>query len=330
MRVIGFEEHYATQEFLTGPGREFIERMSRATAQNPMPGAERLVERLTDVGSGRIAEKDAAGVDVAVLSLTAPGLEQLPGAEAIPFARDTNDYLAAAIRRNSQRLRGFAALPTADPPAAADELERAVREHGFVGAEINGHCHGRRFDDEFFWPILECAEALSVPIYLHPTRPPQPVIDLLYAGKYPPAVTELLSIAAWGWHIETAIHVVRLILSGAFDRFPKLQLMIGHMGEVLPFMLPRFDSVLTTAVTGLQRAPSEYLRHNVYYTFSGFNWLPEFLEVLLHMGVDRMMFSTDYPYQSMPEATAFLAALPLSPADRERVAHGNAESLLNI
>lgn len=138
MRVIGFEEHYATQEFLAGPGREFIERMSRATAQTPMPGAERLVERLTDVGGGRIAEMDAAGVDVAVLSLTAPGLEQLAPAEAIPFARDTNDYLADAVRRNPQRLRGFAALPTADAPTAADELERAVREHGFVGAESTG------------------------------------------------------------------------------------------------------------------------------------------------------------------------------------------------
>jgi predicted TIM-barrel fold metal-dependent hydrolase len=330
MRVIGFEEHFATRQFLEGPGREFVERMSQAAAKSFLRDTARLVEQLTDVGNGRIAEMDAAGVDVAVLSLTAPGLEQLAAAEAVPFAHDTNDYLADAIRHNPQRFRGFAALPTADPSAAADELERVVRNHGFVGAEINGHCQGRRFDDEFFWPILECAEALGVPIYLHPTRPPQAVVDLLYAGNYPPAVTELLSIAAWGWHIETAIHVLRLILSGAFDRFPQLQLMIGHMGEVLPFMLPRLDSVLTTSVTALQRAPSEYLRHNVYYTFSGFNWTPQFLELLLQVGVDRMMFSTDYPYQSMTDATAFLAGLSLTPSDRERIAHGNAETLLNI
>ena len=330
MRVIGFEEHYATEQFLAGPGREFIGRLSQAAAKSFIRDTDRLLKQLTDVGDGRIAEMDAAGVDVAVLSLTAPGVEQLAAADAVSFARDTNDYLAEAIKRNPQRLRGFAALPTADPSAAAGEFERTVRDHGFVGAEINGHCQGRRLDDQFFWPILECAEALGVPIYLHPTRPPQPVIDLLYAGNYPAEVTELLSIGAWGWHIETAIHVLRLILSGAFDRFPKLHIMIGHMGEVLPFMLPRLDRTLPPAVTTLQRAPSEYLRHNVYYTFSGFNWIPEFLELLLHVGVDRMMFSTDYPYQSMTEATAFLAGLPLAPADRERIAHGNAESTLNI
>ncbi len=304
--------------------------MSQAAAQSFLRDTDRLVEQLTDVGDGRISQMDAAGVDVAVLSLTAPGLEQLAAAEAVPFVRDTNDYLADAIRKNPHRLRGFAALPTADPPAAADELERVVRDHGFVGAELNGHCRGRRFDDEFFWPILECAEALGVPICLHPTRPPQPVVDLLYAGNYPPEVTELLSIAAWGWHIETAIHVLRLILSGAFDRFPKLQVMIGHMGEVLPFMLPRLDTVLTTNVAALQWAPSEYLRHNVYYTFSGFNWTPQFLELLLQVGVDRMMFSADYPYQSMTEATTFLAGLSLTPSDWEHIVHGNAESLLNI
>lgn len=330
MRVIGFEEHYATREYLQGPGREFIERMSRAAARSFLPDTDRLAEQLTDLGDGRIAEMDVAGLDVAVLSLTAPGFEQVAAAEAGPVARDTNDCLAEAIRQHPQRLRGFAALPTADPSAAAAELERVVKDHGFVGANINGHCQGRRLDDEFFWPILECAQGLRVPIYLHPTRPPQAVVDLLYAGNYAAEVTELLSLAAWGWHIETAIHVLRLIVSGAFDRFPGLQLMIGHMGEVLPFMLPRLDSVLTTSLTGLQRAPSEYLRHNVYYTFSGFNWAPQFLELLLQVGVDRMMFSTDYPYQSMTEATDFLAGLALSPSDKERIAHGNAETLLSI
>jgi uncharacterized protein len=287
MRVIGLEEHYATAAFLDGPGREFIERTSRAAAQSFIHDADRLVAQLVDVWDGRIGEMDAAGVDVAVLSLTAPGVEQMSAAEAVPFARSTDDFRAEAIRRHPQRLRGFAALPSADPTAAAEELERVVCEHGFVDAEINGHCQGRRLDDEFFWPILQRAEALGVPIYLHPTRPPQAVVDLLYAGNYPAQVTELLSIGAWGWHIETAIHLLR--------RFPALQVIIGHMRESLPFMLPRLDRVLPTAVTGLQRAPSEYLRHNVYYTFSGFNWIPEFLEVLLHVGVDRMMFSTIIP-----------------------------------
>ena len=139
-----------------------------------------------------------------------------------------------------------------------------------------------------------------------------------------------MSTWGWGWHIETAIHILRLILSGAFDRFPKLQFIVGHMGEVLPFMLPRLDNTLPMALTGLQRGLADYLRHNVHYTFSGFNWIPEFLEVMLQVGVGRMMFSTDYPYQSMASATAFLDSVPVSPQDRERIAHGNAENLLHI
>lgn len=316
MRVIAFEEHFATPQFLLETGHAQIE--SQTT-------------RLTDVGDGRIAEMDAAGVDVAVLSLTVPGLEQFAAADALPIAHDMNDFLADAIRRHPERLRGFAVLPTADPLAAARELdERVTGGQGFVGAVINGHCQGRRLDDEFFWPILECAEARRVPIYLHPTPPPQPASDLLYAGNYSPQVAEAFATNAWGWHIETALHVIRLILSGAFDRFPDLQIMVGHMSESLSFMMPRLDVTLPTALTELEQLPSHYLRRNVFYTFSGFNWLPQFLQLLLQVGVDRMMFSTDYPYRSMSEATAFLGGLPLSPEDREAIAHGNAEKLLAI
>jgi uncharacterized protein len=276
MRVIALEEHYATQRFLDGPGRRFRDGLASAGARFP-GGGGRLLEQLGDIDDGRVSGMDVAGVDVQVLSLTAPGLEQVPAGEAVSLARETNDYLAAALGRNPKRLAAFAALPTADPPAAADELERAVRQHGFVGAMINGHCQGRCLDDEFFWPILESAEALGVPIYLHPTPPPQQVVELLYAGNYSPLVTEALSTWGWGWHIETAIHILRLILSGAFDRLPKLQFIVGHMGEVLPFMLPRLDNTLPLALTGLQRGLADYLRHNVHYTFSGFNWIPEFL-----------------------------------------------------
>jgi predicted TIM-barrel fold metal-dependent hydrolase len=151
-----------TQRFLDGPGRRFRDGLASAGARFP-GGGGRLLEQLGDIDDGRVSEMDAAGVDVQVLSLTAPGLEQVPAGEAVCLARETNDYLAAALGRNPKRLAAFAALPTADPPAAAHELERVVRQHGFVGAMINGHCQGRRLDDEFFWPILESAEALGVP-----------------------------------------------------------------------------------------------------------------------------------------------------------------------
>ena len=273
---------------------------------------------------------DAAGIDMQVLSLTSPGTEQLDATEAMALAREANNHLAEAVRRHPSRFAGFAALPTAAPAIAADELERMVREHGFKGALINGHIRGRYLDDPFFWPILERAEALQVPLYLHPTPPPQPVITASYMGNYAPEVAAGLSTAAWGWHIETAIHVLRLILGGAFDRYPSLQLVIGHLGETLPFMLPRLDFALPTQVTKRDRPIGAYLRENLHYTFSGFNYTPTFLDLLLQVGVDRIMFSADYPYASMVQAHTFLEQLPVSPADKARIAHGNAERLLRL
>jgi uncharacterized protein len=292
-------------------------------------GKPRLVEQLTDVGDGRIAEMDAAGIDVQVLSLTAPGLEQLDAAEAAALAREANDYLADAVRRHPDRLAGFAALPTADPEAAAEELERSIRDRGFKGAVINGHVRGRYLDDPSFRPILERAEAMEVPIYLHPTPPPRPVIEAYYAG-FTPELTMRLATAAWGWHIETATHVLRIILGGVFDRHPRLQLVIGHMGEGLPFMMPRLERNLPRELTKRDRPIGACLRENVHYTFSGFNFTPTFLDLLLEVGADRILFSADHPYASMAEARAFLDQLPVSPADRERIAHGNAERLLRL
>ncbi len=324
MRTITLEEHFASPAFLDGPGQNL--RQQAASPGNPIAG---VLEPLCDVGDQRIAAMDAAGIDVQVLSLTSPGTEQLEAAAAEALAREANDFLAAAVARHPDRFAGFAALPTAAPGAAAAELTRAVRDHGFKGAVINGHVRGRYLDDPFFWPILERAEALGVPIYLHPTPPPQPVIDASYGG-FPQAVGNLLAGPGWGWHIETAVHVIRLALGGALDRFPKLQLMIGHMGEGLPFMLPRLDAVMTRRVTRLARPLGAYLRENVHYTFSGFNFTSAFLSLLLEVGADRILFSTDHPYASMSQARTFLDRLPVSPADRERIAHGNAERLLGL
>ena len=318
MRTITLEEHYASAAFLAGPGGGDIQRRD-----------DKFTRRLCDIGEQRISEMDAAGIDMQVLSLASPGVQSLDAPEAIAHAREENDRLAEAVRQHPTRFAGFAALPTSAPDTAADELERMVSKHGFKGALINGHTQGRYLDDTFFWPILERAQALQVPIYLHPTPPPQPVRDTYYAG-FAPEVTAALSVGAWGWHIETAVHVIRLILGGVFDRYPNLQLVIGHMGEALPFMMPRIDSNLPTAITKLDRPLAAYLRENIHYTFAGFNWMPTFLDLLLQVGVDRIMFSADHPYRSMEEARAFLEQLPVSPADKERIAHGNAERLLRL
>ena len=331
LRTITLEEHYATPAFIEGPGRH-LKQLGQAITSGvrAAPGMAGIADQLCDLGDGRIAGMDADGIDMQVLSLNSPGVEQLAATEAVALARAANDHLAEAIQRHPDRFAGFAAVPTAAPDTAADELERTIRQYGFKGAIINGHIQGRYLDDEFFWPILERAEALQVPIYLHPTPPPQAVITASYTGNFAPEVTRGLASFAWGWHIETAIHVLRLILSGAFDRYPNLQLVIGHMGEALPFMLPRLDRSLPTQVTKLARPVGTYLRENIHYTFSGFNYTATFLDLLLQVGVDRIMFSADYPWGSMEQARSFLDQLPVSTADKERIAHGNAERLLRL
>jgi predicted TIM-barrel fold metal-dependent hydrolase len=323
MRTITLEEHYVTPGFLDGPGRGMVERASK-----PGDRMARILEQLRDVGEKRIAEMDSARIDMQVLSLNSPGAEQSDAAEAARLAREANDFVAKVVEEYPARFAGFATLPVASPDKAAGELEAAVRERGFKGAIINGHHRGRYLDDPFFRPILERAESLGVPIYLHPTQPPQPVIDALYSG-FSPDVNYMLASAGWGWHIETAVHVLRIILGGVFDRYPKLQMIVGHMGEALPFMQSRLD-IMTREITGLERPVSAYLLENLHYTFSAFNFIPTFLDLLLQVGVDRIMFSADYPYGSMAQARAFLDQLPVSAADRERIAHGNAERLLGL
>lgn len=312
-----------TPAFLDGPGYR-IREMSR------LPAFTGLADKLCDVGDKRISEMDAAGIDMQIMSLNSPGVEQLEASASVETARETNDTLARAIESHPARFAGFAALPTPAPERAADELERVVSQYGFKGGFINGHSRGRYLDDTFFWPILERAELLGVPLYIHPTPPPEPVTKSYYTGNFSQEVSARLSTAAWGWHIETAIHVIRLILSGAFDKYPKLQVVIGHLGESLPFMLPRINTNLPTQLTKLQKSLGAYLRENVHYTPSGFNYTPAFMDLLFEVGVDRIMFSSDYPYWSMQLACDFLDHLPLSPLDKEKIAHGNAERLFRV
>jgi len=323
MRVITLEEHFATPLFLEGPGQDLKNAALKFEGR-----ALKLLEPLCDIGDKRIAVMDAAGIDFQMLSLTSPGAEQLEAPEAVALVRDSNDALAEAVKKHPGRFGGFAALPTMMPDKAAEELERSVRAGGFKGAVVNGHVRGRYLDDKFFWPILECAETLNVPIHIHPTKPPQAVFDVYYGG-FSPLVSDLFGSPGWGWHIETAVHVLRLILGGAFDRFPNLQLVIGHLGEGLVSLFQRLD-VMTPAMTKLKRPITSYLRENVHYTVSGFNFPATFLNLLLEVGVPRIMFSADHPYQSMTKARAFLDQLPVPEADRERIAHGNAEKLFGM
>jgi predicted TIM-barrel fold metal-dependent hydrolase len=323
VRIIAVEEHFTTPAFVAGPGKTTTERFLER------PNGRKLVERLADLGDKRIAEMDADGIDMQVLSLNSPGVEQSEQADAIACAQDANDLLAAAIKMHPTRLAGLASLPIQAPEEAAGELERCVRVHGFKGANINGHTRGGYLDEARFAPIFECADRLGVPIYLHPTVPPKEVVDAVYGG-FSAAVSGVLAANGWGWHIETAVHVLRLVLGGVFDRHPKLQVVVGHLGETLPFMLQRLNRTLPKQMTKLDRPIADYLRQNLHYSFGGFNFMPTFLNLLLEVGVERIMFSVDYPYGTMEEARSFLQHLPVSDADRENIAHGNAERLFAL
>jgi predicted TIM-barrel fold metal-dependent hydrolase len=324
MRIITVEEHFISPSFGSGPGKLFMENFGKASARNA-----KIANQLSELGDQRIAEMDAAGIDIQVLSLNYPGVEQAETSEAIHVAQESNDFLAEAVKRHPTRFAALATVATSAPDEAAKELDLRVRQQNFKGAIVNGHTRGRYLDDKFFSPFLECAESLDVPIYLHPTVPPKAVVEASYGGL-PPHLTTMLSSWAWGWHIETANHLLRMIVGGVFDRFPKLQIVIGHLGEGIPFMLPRLDRNLPMSATKLHRPVGAYLRENVHYTFGGFNFPATFLNLLLEIGVDRIMFSVDYPYGSMEESRTFLENLPLPPADRERIAHQNAGRLFNV
>jgi predicted TIM-barrel fold metal-dependent hydrolase len=217
----------------------------------------------------------------------------------------------------------------ADPDAAAVELEHAVKQLGFKGALINGTIQGRFLDDPFFAPLLAHAEALDVPLYLHPAPPPEAVQKAYFSGLEP-GLSRILAIAGWGWHAEQGLHTLRLIATGVFDRFPKLRIVIGHMGEMIPFFLARIDAAVTPFAKGLQRSVADYFHSNVHITTSGIFTAPPLHLALEVVGADRIMFSVDYPYSSNEQGRAFLEKLSLSPADFEKITHGNAERLLKI
>jgi predicted TIM-barrel fold metal-dependent hydrolase len=328
-RVVALEEAFSLPDLVATIDPARIASRGWPLSAADEPASMQRAEALADLGERRIADMDAAGVTVQVLSSAMPGPELLEPTDAIRFSRNYNDRLARVIVERPERYAGFATLPTTAPEAAADELERAVTELGFVGALINGTTDGLFLDHPSFSPILERTAALSVPLYLHPNLPIPSVYEAYYSGL-PGTTGFALSMAGWGWHAETAVHVLRLVLSGAFDRFPTLQVIIGHMGEGLPGMMARFDDIITPEATHLTRAVSRTILDHVWITTSGFFTVPAFLTALTTFGVERILFSVDYPYADNQKATSFLESLPVSPFDKDRIAHRNADTLLGL
>jgi uncharacterized protein len=314
--MIALEEHLLPADIAARIGIDPATRLGGAGA-------------LDDLGEGRLQSMDAAGIDVQVLSALAHAVQELDPGESLELSRDLNDRMAAAVAAHPARFRAFATLPMSDPKASAAELARAVEELGFVGAMVHGQTRGVFLDDPSRGPVLATAERLGVPVYLHPAPPP-PAVRAAYFSGLEPAVAGMLATAGWGWHAECGLHVLRMVVGGVFERFPGLQLIVGHMGENLPFSLARADERLTPVATGLSASVADTVLAHVQVTTCGYTTSPPLLCALMVFGADRMLFSVDYPFSDNSQAAAFLRGAPLSPADKHKIAHGNAERVLRL
>ena len=320
--LIALEEHFATRE---------LQRLNAGTDKRLFSGGGRRPE-LLDLGAGRIADMDEAGIGIQVLSAVTPGAQNLPGAKGAAFARRFNDWVAnEVVAARPDRFRAFATLPLSQPEAAADELERSVGEHGLVGCMSYGPIYGRFLDHADFAPLLARAEALAVPIYIHPNWPSPTVREVYYDGLGDDLVSKILGGPGYGWHQEVALQCLRLIVAGTFDRFPRLQIVVGHMGEGLPFWYWRVGEDLDRiARDRLHKPVQQYFHDNLWITTSAF-FRDELLALALAtLGEDRIMFSVDYPMASTRAGADWFRAVDLPRAVKEKIAHRNAGMLLGI
>lgn len=286
-------------------------------------------DALDDVGEGRLRVMDDAGIDIQVLSALSYFVQDLEPDQSVDVSKALNDRMADTVARHPDRFRAFAALPMTDPTRAVDELTRSVEELGFVGAMIHGQTRGVFLDDPSVRPILAAAARLNVPIYLHPAPPPQIVKDVYFSGLAP-EVAACLSTSGWGWHAECGMHVVRMVAAGVFEDVPDLTLIVGHMGEGIPFHLDRIEDMLNPVVKGHSRTIAETLRQNLHLTTSGYNFATPLLCAMSAFGAERVLFSVDHPFADSRRATDFLRSAPVADAERELIAHTNAESLLGL
>lgn len=338
-RRIATEEAFATPEMLT-LYREVLARKSIDDPGfntmwgfylgSPSARALQIIEKLQWLDERRIADMDASGIDVHVLSLTSPGAQIFDAATATALARSSNDQLAEAIRRHPQRFVGLTAVAPQDPARAAQEIERGMKQLGFKGVIINSHVRGEYLDDPKYWDIFAAAEACDAAIYIHPNTPSP--------GMIRPFLESGLDGAIYGFSVETGLHILRLIVSGLFDRFPKLKIVIGHMGEALPFWLFRLDYMYRATLNSKRypqwkpnrKLPSDYLRENIYVTTSGMPWAPAILFGQQVLGVERVLYAMDYPYQFVTDEVIATDNLPISAEDKKKLFQLNAERVFHL
>jgi predicted TIM-barrel fold metal-dependent hydrolase len=326
MRIVTIEEHVSFPEMTN------LLHADELMKRRPSAAADQMMPKLTDVSGERLDSMNKSGISMQVLSVENTDVNLLGNTRAPEFASKYNDLLAEKIKDFPERFTAFAHLPMTVPAAAADELERTVRSYGFRGAMIRGLTNGDFLDAPKYAPIFERAEKLGVPIYIHPGLPPKAVIDAYYSnvgnltGPFEP-----IACYGWGWHSETAIHVLRLLASGTFDRYPKLKIIIGHMGEMLPMMWARSNRVFQPGNGGQnQRTLNDTFRQQLFITTSGFFTQPPLQIALDTIGIDNIIFSVDYPFSSNQMGADFLNDIKLPPEQLAKLAHGNADKLLNL
>jgi len=334
MKKIDFEAHFYTKAYLKTLSENkgyprFVEDEKNKTRriwyadEVGQPFGDPLLESLLDHGEGRLKRMDASRVDIQILSLAVPGIEQLDPAVGTVLAKDTNNTLSEIIHRHPDRLKGFAALAPNRPKEAADELERCVKDHGFVGWNTHAHYGDSYLDEKQYRPILERVEKLNVPIYLHPT-----------VSAFSPVKTYGFPLAGppFGFGFEVFLCLMRMIYSGIFDEFPRLVVILGHLGEGLPFFIERidwaylrpFDPSLRPKIS---KRPSDYLRSNIFVTTSGNYYEPAFRCTCEALGIDRILLGTDYPYEEMDDCMHFLQRLNLSDKERDKIYYLNAKRI---
>ena len=328
MKIIGLEEHCWTPEL-----EEALMQVQGKYRDDSVAffKTKEVETRLSNLSDGRLKDMDTIGLDRMVLSVTTPGTQILPPQQAMPLAKGANDAMAAAVKAHPDRFSAFATLPMSDPQSAVSELQRCIEELGFCGAMIHGRTFDKYLDHEDFFPVLQMAEKLNVPIYIHPQIAPKEVRAVYYDGL-DEAVSIDFATGGMGWHYEAGVTAVRMILSGVFDRLPCLQIILGHWGEMVAFYVERIDIMSRSTSKKLKKTVGNYFRDNFYITGSGIfstAYLQRSIEIV---GIDRVMYSTDYPFQFSADGMArtFLEEAPLSVDHKHKIAHANAEHLLKL
>ncbi len=337
MRIIDLEAHFYTQEYIEYLcNRTELPREERGddgiklwyTENFWAPRSYELEDKLLDLGEARIKEMDAVGIDMQVISLTNPNVQLFEESEGVVWAKRVNDELSEVIKKYPDRYIGLATVAPQNPQEAAGEIERGVKELGLKGVVVQSHARNEYLDNKKYWPLFEKAEELDVPIYLHPIAPSTSILAP-YAEYGFPLAGPILGFAA-----DVALHVMRLIYSGLFDRYPSLKIILGHLGEGLPYWFPRLDFYWKKKWVGkgpgIERKPSDYLKTNFFITTSGIFFQPAFLCAYLAMGADKIAFAVDYPYEDNEEALSFMKEAVICDEDKEKIYHLNAEMLFKL